>query len=66
MVPFDEGVEREIQLQQLELKLQKRCTAPILLQRISALLRQWTQKYPIQIQEDDTALHSINQAFHDQ
>jgi len=59
-------VERELQLQQLKQKLQRRCTAPILVKRILAVLRQWTNTYPIQIKDDNIAFSRINQAFLDQ
>jgi len=59
-------VERGIQLGELRKALQVRKTNPILMQRLMALLSQWTSLYKITVPSSDGDLQKLNLAFVDQ
>jgi len=59
-------VERGIQLGELRKALQVRKTNTILMQRLMALLSQWTSSYKLTIPSSDGDLKKLNLAFEDQ
>jgi len=53
-------------LGELKKVLKQRKTHPVVMQRIMAIIYQWTNKYTITVPNGDGNLHLINQAFADQ